>query len=94
MLAERFSLPVAKPIDRQLILGATLFGLGWGTAGICPGPAITTEAWNPSVLAFTAALFAGVAIHEFGAARFTHSSALVEANAGVWDNRSAAGKTD
>ncbi len=32
------SLPVA--VDRRLLLGAVLFGIGWGLAGICPGPAI------------------------------------------------------
>ncbi len=64
VLAQRFTLPVPKPIDKRLILGATLFGLGWGTAGVCPGPAITGALWNTSVLAFTVALFAGVAIYE------------------------------
>ena len=73
VLAERFTLPIEKPIDKWLVLGATLFGLGWGAVGICPGPAITAALWNPSVLAFTAALLAGVAIHEFGAAWFTRS---------------------
>jgi uncharacterized membrane protein YedE/YeeE len=40
VLGEEFDLPKNKTIDKQLVLGAVLFGLGWGLAGICPGPAI------------------------------------------------------
>jgi len=32
--------PAASPLDRRLILGSVLFGIGWGLAGICPGPAV------------------------------------------------------
>lgn len=39
--AEKFSLPTKKSIDILLILGSALFGIGWGLAGYCPGPAIT-----------------------------------------------------
>lgn len=52
-------LPVTKP----LLAGALVFGLGWGLAGFCPGPAITGLAFlHPSVLLFTAAMFAGFAL--------------------------------
>ena len=61
--------------------------------GLCPGPAITSALWNPSVLAFTAALVAGVAIHEFAAAWFTRSTAWVEVKATVWDNQPTTGKS-
>lgn len=37
-----FHLPTKKQIDRPLLLGAALFGLGWGMSGYCPGPALTT----------------------------------------------------
>jgi uncharacterized membrane protein YedE/YeeE len=40
-LTEKFCLPEKKNIDMQLIVGASLFGIGWGLAGYCPGPAIT-----------------------------------------------------
>jgi uncharacterized protein len=40
-LAEKFFLPEKTTIDFRLILGASLFGIGWGLAGYCPGPAIT-----------------------------------------------------
>lgn len=40
LFSEIFSLPVKAEIDRPLLLGAGLFGLGWGLVGLCPGPAI------------------------------------------------------
>ena len=40
-LAETFFLPVKKSIDKNLLIGSALFGIGWGLAGYCPGPAIT-----------------------------------------------------
>jgi len=48
---EQFHLPSQTAIDRPLVLGAALFGVGWGLSGYCPGPAIATlltgntEAW-------------------------------------------------
>ncbi len=39
--AERFHLPTARAIDFRLLLGSAIFGIGWGLAGICPGPAVT-----------------------------------------------------
>lgn len=40
LLAPRFRLPTAKEIDARLLLGAAVFGLGWGLTGFCPGPAL------------------------------------------------------
>lgn len=40
VLDAKFELPTKKDIDRRLILGAVIFGLGWGWAGICPGPGL------------------------------------------------------
>ena len=42
VLAERFYLPSASIIDGRLILGAAMFGVGWGLSGFCPGPAIVS----------------------------------------------------
>ena len=52
-----------KPLDVRLFAGAALFGIGWGLAGICPGPAIVNlVAPTGFLLAFAAALVAGVAL--------------------------------
>jgi len=55
-----FSEPELKRIDTPLVLGAVLFGVGWGMSGICPGPAISLIAfWPPDLLIYLVALFAG-----------------------------------
>lgn len=40
--AERFQLPTRKDVDARLVLGAAIFGVGWGLGGYCPGPALTS----------------------------------------------------
>ncbi len=40
LFAERHDLPTSTEIDKRLVIGAVIFGLGWGLAGYCPGPAI------------------------------------------------------
>ena len=60
LLTEKFSLPARKDIDMDLVTGAVLFGIGWGIAGLCPGPAIAGLAsLSPSVLLFVAAMVVG-----------------------------------
>lgn len=59
--AEKFQLPTKQDIDLPLITGAAIFGIGWGLAGYCPGPAITALVlgrWNPVL--FVAGLMAGL----------------------------------
>jgi len=41
LLAADFSLPKRSDLDAKLILGAAIFGAGWGLGGFCPGPALT-----------------------------------------------------
>jgi uncharacterized membrane protein YedE/YeeE len=61
LLGARFFLPTRSDIDPHLLVGAALFGLGWGLVGLCPGPALTGLAGgSPSVLLFVAAMFAGM----------------------------------
>jgi uncharacterized protein len=56
----RFHEPEARHVDVPLVLGATLFGLGWGMSGICPGPAIALVAFMPqNLVVFLATMFAG-----------------------------------
>ena len=49
-----------NPVDRRLLLGASLFGLGWGLSGYCPGPALVAGAWGAeSALILLIGLLAG-----------------------------------
>ena len=41
LFAGRFQIPTRRDIDWRLVFGAVIFGLGWGLAGLCPGPALT-----------------------------------------------------
>ncbi|MCP8940619.1 YeeE/YedE family protein [Alsobacter sp. SYSU M60028] len=57
-----FHVPTASAIDRPLLGGAALFGVGWGLAGFCPGPAIAALATlAPKVWLFVAAMLVGMA---------------------------------
>jgi uncharacterized protein len=42
LLAEQFHIPTRQDIDGNLVIGAVLFGIGWGIGGFCPGPALTS----------------------------------------------------
>jgi uncharacterized membrane protein YedE/YeeE len=64
-LGGAMHLPTAKHIDRRLIVGAALFGAGWGLAGFCPGPALLSLATGqPKAAIFVAAMLVGMAIFE------------------------------
>lgn len=64
LFAPSFDLPLGRPIDKRLVLGAATFGVGWGLLGLCPGPAITNAAVaGPQILLFLGAMGAGMAIH-------------------------------
>ena len=64
LFGEKFSLPDRRDFDGRLIAGSALFGIGWGIAGLCPGPAVASLALSPlSVLPFLVAMLAGMAIH-------------------------------
>jgi uncharacterized protein len=57
---SRFRLPDASRVDAPLVVGAALFGAGWGLAGLCPGPALVSVATLRSdALVFVAAMTAG-----------------------------------
>lgn len=65
VLAEDFNLPAKTRIDRPLITGSAIFGVGWGLAGFCPGPALSALALGlvPVVL-FVSAMIAGMLVHD------------------------------
>ena len=57
----RFHLPARTDIDAQLVIGAAMFGIGWGLAGLCPGPGIVAAAsGSTSAMAFVLAMIAGM----------------------------------
>ena len=65
-LGEPLACPPSQKIDRSLIIGALLFGAGWGLAGFCPGPAIVALALGQSkALLFVLAMLAGMLVHKY-----------------------------
>ena len=64
LLGDRFSIPESRRLDRQLLIGAAMFGIGWGLVGFCPGPAVAglvLGAWQPWL--FVVAMLAGMMLH-------------------------------
>lgn len=65
LFAEGFSLPTGTAIDAKLLVGAALFGIGWGLSGLCPAPALVNITTGfVDVLIFVAAMLAGMALHK------------------------------
>ena len=63
LLGEPMQLPNRTDIDKPLVVGAALFGVGWGLAGYCPGPALVGAAAGvPSALVFTLTMLAGMVL--------------------------------
>ena len=56
----RFELPTSNNIDRPLLIGSAIFGIGWGLAGYCPGPVVASLLLQPAdMLPFLVTLLAG-----------------------------------
>lgn len=71
-LGGALHLPQANQIDRRLVIGATVFGAGWGLAGFCPGPGIVSMfSGQPKAAVFVLAMVAGMLLFE-AADRFIH----------------------
>lgn len=66
LFADQFLAPVGQAIDRQLLLGAALFGVGWGVAGFCPGPAIVgVFTLDPRAWVFMVTFVVGMVLYEW-----------------------------
>jgi uncharacterized protein len=65
LLAAQSLWPTKTDIDRPLMIGSGLFGVGWGLVGLCPGPALANLATlSPRVIVFVVALAAGMALQD------------------------------
>jgi uncharacterized membrane protein YedE/YeeE len=65
LLGDPMQLPAARKVDAALIMGSLLFGMGWGLAGICPGPALVLlGAGTAKGAIFVVAMLAGMAFFE------------------------------
>ncbi|WP_423935994.1 DUF6691 family protein [Comamonas sp. 23] len=61
LLGEPMQLPARQAVDAPLLIGSALFGIGWGLAGYCPGPALLgTAAGMGSAAIFSAAMLVGM----------------------------------
>lgn len=66
LFAERFHLPSSRELDLRIIAGPALFGVGWGLAGFCPGPALTALGFGSrAAVIFVAAMLGGMWLARF-----------------------------
>lgn len=66
LLGAEIRLPSAREIDRRLVIGSLTFGVGWGIAGFCPGPALVALGMGKvKALVFVAFMLAGMALFEW-----------------------------
>ncbi|CAN7471125.1 DUF6691 family protein [Pararhizobium sp. LjRoot238] len=65
MLDDQFHLPQGRLIDRRLVAGSAIFGIGWGIGGLCPGPALASLSLGlPATVWFVVAMLAGMIVHD------------------------------
>ena len=83
VFGNSFFIPENRLLDRQLIGGAALFGIGWGLVGFCPGPAVAglvSGLWQPWL--FSAAMIPGMALHRIAS---TSRAGPSRGRADAWD---------
>ncbi len=62
---KSFAIPSNNKVDKKLLTGAVLFGVGWGIGGLCPGPAIANlSTLNPGIIVFVASMLIGFYLHQ------------------------------
>ncbi|KOX53041.1 YeeE/YedE family protein [Methylobacterium sp. 092160098-2] len=82
LLAPRLEIPTRRDLDPRLITGAAIFGVGWGLAGLCPGPALTILTVVPAQAAtFVAAMVVGMLLFRLVPSAASKSSAVQGADA-------------
>jgi uncharacterized membrane protein YedE/YeeE len=71
---RRFFVPTRRDVDARLILGAAIFGVGWGLGGFCPGPAVTSlVSDHTAAVTFSAAMITGMAASMWMESRARHA---------------------
>ena len=76
ILAPKSLWPLKTDVDRPLVIGSALFGIGWGLVGLCPGPALENLATlSPRVIVFVIAMAAGMVMYDLWQ---THRAAPTE----------------
>ncbi len=84
LLGTPMRLPNARQIDRRLVLGGLAFGVGWGLAGLCPGPAIVAlGAGQLKALVFIAAMLVGMLVFELAERASAHIDLAAQEEADV-----------
>jgi uncharacterized membrane protein YedE/YeeE len=81
LFGEKFYLPTREEIDARVIAGPAIFGVGWGLAGFCPGPAITALGFGTKAAAiFAVAMLVGMWLARFIANRPSMSGIVTPAD--------------
>eukprot|EP00347_Sterkiella_histriomuscorum_P016880 403351492 len=75
---EKFSVPQNGKIDLKLLCGAALFGIGWGFAGLCPGPGLINFFVETHALFWLISLFIGMLSHDYVVKYFEHKKKNTE----------------
>ena len=66
LFGEKFHLPTGRELDFRIVSGPAIFGIGWGLAGFCPGPALTALGFGSgAAFIFVAAMLAGMWLARF-----------------------------
>lgn len=74
-LAAAFENPIPTRVDAPLVVGSAVFGIGWGIAGFCPGPAIVAAGAGVDGLLFVFGMGGGIALHHFARSLFASRGA-------------------
>lgn len=81
VFGEECSWPARREIDQRLVIGALMFGAGWGLTGLCPGPALVNLATlSPKVIVFVVAMIAGMIAHDFSRDRAARRMSAIGAD--------------
>ena len=65
-LGLEIQLPQKRNLDKKLLLGSSLFGIGWGLVGLCPGPAVSSIAiFEPLTIVFLLSMIVGILINKY-----------------------------